>query len=245
MPILSRDEINFFKTNGYLIVRSVLDPALMAQTRDRLWASAPPELDRHNPATWMGAFANTYFTWKFREPGAEPLLISLLATDPTIWAIAEQLLGVGTLQTPERVRGIYSVFPEGDAPENPPLLHVDAHPFHLGVVGYIDDVEPGGGGFTVWPGSHIRFYNDFTTRYTFNATPEYAEDKAFFNAQPPVECHGQAGDVVFWHHRIGHSAGHNRGRRIRQAVLYDFKKLDLEASQDLPSGDDMWADWAI
>ena len=42
MPILSRDEINFFKTNGYLIVRSVLDPALMAQTRDGDRAALSP-----------------------------------------------------------------------------------------------------------------------------------------------------------------------------------------------------------
>jgi ectoine hydroxylase-related dioxygenase (phytanoyl-CoA dioxygenase family) len=113
------------------------------------------------------------------------------------------------------------------------------------VVGYIDDVEPGGGGFTVWPGSHAKFYQDFTTRYTFNPTAEYALDREAYNCQQPAECHGQAGDVVFWHHRIGHSAGHNRSGRIRQAVLADFKKHDLAARQDLPPGDDMWVDWAV
>ncbi|MDE0025176.1 MAG: phytanoyl-CoA dioxygenase family protein, partial [Spirochaetaceae bacterium] len=51
---------------------------------------------------------------------------------------------------------------------------------------------------------------------------------------PPVECHGKAGDVVFWHHRLGHMAGHNYSSRIRQAVLYDYCKRDLEQVQDQP-----------
>lgn len=242
---LSSDEIAFFKQEGYVVKRGVLDPALMACAQDQLWAGAPPRLNRHQPETWVGAFAEDRFTWKYREPGHEPWMIELLATNPSIQAMAEQLLGSGTLQTPERVRGIYCIFPAGDAPAPPVRLHVDQHPFHLGVVGYIDDVAPGGGGFTVWPGSHRKFYYDFTTRYTFNATANYATDRDYYNSQPPTECPGQAGGIIFWHHRIGHSAGYNRTNRIRQAVLYDFKKNDLVATQDLPPAADMWEDWAI
>ncbi|MCB0090781.1 MAG: phytanoyl-CoA dioxygenase family protein, partial [Caldilineaceae bacterium] len=63
--------------------------------------------------------------------------------------------------------------------------------------------------------------------------------------QPHVDCHGNAGDVVFWHHRLGHSAGHNRSRQIRQAVLFDFKKKDLAEIQESTPPEDMWEDWAI
>jgi hypothetical protein len=240
---LSEQEIAFFAENGYLIKRAVLDPDLMAQARDRLWADAPPELKRDDPATWVGAFAQTRGTWKHREPGGEPWMVDLLARNPTIRGVAEQLLGQGTLQEAERVRGIYCIFPEGDTPEHPMRLHVDRHPFHLSVVGYIDDVPPGGGGFTVWPGSHRRFYHTFKTRYTFQPTDAYVPERDAMNQLPPADCHGQAGDVVFWHHRLGHSGGHNRSKQIRQAVLYDFLKTDLETTQDLPSRDDMWRDW--
>ena len=34
--------------------------------------------------------------------------------------------------------------------------------------------------------------------------------------------------VVFWHHRVGHSASKNRSNVIRQAVLYDFRHKKLE-----------------
>jgi hypothetical protein len=245
MTRLNDEEIAFFKREGYLIKRGLLDPTLMARAQDQVWVAAPPELDRHNPDTWVGAFAQERFTWKYREPGSEAWMVELLPANPAVWAIAEQLLGEGSLQPPDRVRGIYLVFPEGDTPKRPVRLHVDQHPFHLSAVGYIDDVEPDGGGFTVWPGSHQKFYQDFTTRYTFNPTAEYEADRAFYNSQTPTECHGRAGDVVFWHHRIGHSAGFNRRSRIRQAVLADFKKKDLAETQDLPLASDMWSDWAV
>lgn len=251
---VSQDEIEFFKENGYLIKRGILDTELMERARERLWQGAPPTLKRDDPDTWVGPFPESTddpnsvwydFTWKFREPGSEDWMVQLLAKNEIVWGTAEQLLGQGTLEEPEQIRGIYCMMPEGNAPERPYRCHVDRHPFHLGVVGYIDRVAPNGGGFTVWPGSHRTFYHDFETRYTFNPTQQAQADIQRINEQPPMDCHGDAGDVVFWHHRIGHSAGHNRTRQIRQAVLYDFKKRDLEETQDQPPGDDMWIDWAI
>lgn len=239
---LSPEEIIFFAENGYLIKRSVLNPDLMAQARECWWAAAPPELNRNDPDTWVGAFKETRWTLKYRDQQEEPWLVQMMAKDPAVRRMAVQLLG-DDLQEATKVRGIYCVFPEGDAPKRPPYCHVDQHPFHLGVVGYIDEVPPGGGGFTVWPGTHKQFYHTFKTRYSFEPTKRYKAVRDSVLALEPVETFGQAGDIVFWHHRIAHSAGHNRSRQIRQAVLYDFKKNDLAETQDQPPHDDMWLDW--
>jgi ectoine hydroxylase-related dioxygenase (phytanoyl-CoA dioxygenase family) len=157
--------------------------------------------------------------------------------------MAEQLLGEGMLEEPERIRGIYCILPEGDAPEKAYHCHVDRHPFHLGLVGYIDDVPPQGGGFSVWPGSHKKFYYDFHSQYQHQPNEQYENDIAYFSEQPYVDCYGKAGDIIFWHHRLGHSAGHNRSRQIRQAVLYDFKRKDLADRLDTPPQENMWQDW--
>merc|ERR1712100_879685 len=63
-----------------------------------------------------------------------------------------------------------------------------------------------------------------------------------------------SGDVVFWHHRVGHSASKNRSSVIRQAVLYDFCHKKLAEEVRLKEGDvpdpktapppDMWRDWS-
>lgn len=247
---LNETDIHFFKREGYLIKRGVLDPALMAQARERLWANLPPPMVRHDPKTWVGPFAAAHddhgdsrhgYEWKLRAPGREAWMIRLLATDPNVWGMVEQLLGAGTLTTPEGIRGIYCVLPEGETPERTVNCHTDAHPFHLGIVGYIDDVEPHGGGFIVWPGSHRAFYHDFIYRYANERTDAYEIHRKAIETEPYVVCHGQAGDIVFWHHRLGHSVGHNRSDRLRLAVLYDYCKKDIDTS--LLTGSDLWVDW--
>ena len=151
---LSEDEIRFFKANGYLIKRGVLDPGLMARARDRLWEGAPASMKRADPDSWVGPIQakeesedplnrRKGFRWQFREPGSESFMIRLLATDPNVWEFAEDLLGKGQLQKPKGIRGIYCTLPSGD-PDPGTLVggcHVDAHPFHLGVVGYSEKVR--------------------------------------------------------------------------------------------------------
>ena len=255
MKRLSEDDVRFFKREGYLIKRQVMDPDLTAQARKCLWDGAPPRLREDHPDSWIGPFPKEEesrdgsnnrggFSWKYRKPGDEEWMIKMLATDPTIWGWAEQLLGKGTLAQPDRIRGIYCRMPEGDYPEAPLTCHTDGHPFHLGVVGLIDLVPPNGGAFTVWPRSHRKFFYSFTCRYSHVRAEGYEKVVEYFNGQPSVDCHGEAGDIVFWHHRMAHMARPNRSRQIRKAVLFDFSKRDLESTKDAPVPEDMWIDWS-
>ena len=252
---LTTEEMRFFKRHGYLIKRSVLDPDLTARARARLWDGAPPSRKRDDPDTWIGPFAEEEesadrsnarrgFRWNFREPGGEEWMVRLLPQNPDIWAMAEQLLGAGELIEHDRIRGIYCTLPYGDHPSPPLTCHCDGHAFHLGVVGYIDRVPPGGGSFMVWPGSHTAFYPTFTSQYLRDKTEEYEQVRERFDQQTPVDTHGQAGDIVFWHHRLGHMASPNTSRQLRQAVLYDFVKTDIEQTQQEPPQEDMWRDWS-
>ncbi len=147
---LADEQVDFFRDNGYLVLPKVLDPELMAQTRDAWWDVAPPELKRDDPETWVGAFADSRYTFKYRDRSFERWMIDLLYGNPELQAVAKQLLGP-ELKVPERIRGIYCVFPDTDKQPRPAHFHVDAHAFNLGVVGYVDDVPPDGGGFTSGP----------------------------------------------------------------------------------------------
>ena len=253
---LTTDEMRFFKRKGYLIKRGVLDPGLMERARARLWDGAPPGRRRDDPDSWTGPWREDEenpesdnhrrgFRWNFREPGGEPWMVRLLATEPKVWAMAEQMLGEGRLVQPERIRGIYCTLPYGDHPPQALGCHTDGHPFHLGVVGYIDDVPPGGGSFMVWPESHRAFYPTFTSQYLRdNDEAAYEKVRTAFNERTPIDTHGRAGDIVFWHHRLGHMASPNTSRQLRQAVLYDFVKTDIDQTQQEPPQEDMWRDWS-
>lgn len=160
----------------------------------------------------------------------------------------------------EGARGVYCTLPYGDKPREPDACHTDGHPFQLGVVGLLDDTPEGGGAFKVWPGSHAQLYPTFTLRYdqpripyydhlpTFKGivhSPEYLQNIAELDGHAaPVECYGQAADIVFWHHRTAHMAGHNYSDVIRQAVLADFWTEQLDELRVTPPDGDMWRDWS-
>lgn len=257
MVTLTKEDICFFKTNGFLIKREVLDPQLMARARNEMWAGRPASMDVDDPDTWVGPIKPEEesddrtnfmrgFRWQYRKIGGEPYMTDLLPRNLSVRAMVEQLLGPDLVE-PQRIRGIYNTLPYGnrEIPERPPGCHVDAHPFHLGVVGYIDFVPPGGGAFTVWPKSHRTFYYDFHSQYRIEATDQYEKDLHYFREQGDyVDCHGGPGDIIFWHHRIGHTASPNRSGQIRKAVLYDFCKTELIHTQEEPPCENMWRDWS-
>ena len=160
----------------------------------------------------------------------------------------------------EGARGIYFTLPYGNKAREPDRAHTDGHPFQLGIVGLLSDVPVDGGAFKVWPGSHKRLYPTFQMQYDQPRIPYYSHlpsHKGIVHSEAyldelarlhedtqAVECSGRTGDVVFWHHRTAHMAGHNYTSVIRQAVLADFWKTELDQYRCDPPQANMWRDWS-
>ena len=97
-----------------------------------------------------------------------------------------------------RSRGIYGILPQPAGSERrkpgPEGCHSDAHPFHLGVMAYIDDVPPNGGGLRLWPGSHKRVFHTFERQHTSFRGEAYSEAMREVAAEiPAVDTYGPAG----------------------------------------------------
>ena len=169
---LSAEEVGSFVESGYLVRHDVLDPALCARARDALWeGNQVARLRRDAPESWVGPFSEgetcgeptnqrAGYRWQLRSIGRSELLLELLPRNPTVVAIADQLLGAGRYECGgdqgENTRGIYCTLPYGPAPRTSPIpaCHIDASlgsRNRLGCVCYIDDCAPLGGGFGVWP----------------------------------------------------------------------------------------------
>ena len=53
LAALSKEDIQQFITNGFLVKRKILDPKLCAAARDRLWeGNSSSHLRRDDPKTW-------------------------------------------------------------------------------------------------------------------------------------------------------------------------------------------------
>ena len=105
----------------------------------------------------------------------------------------------------------------------------------------------------MWPGTH-RIIHDLL-RHTEGLARNEAYKRRIieFNADPRVEGHGAAGDVLFWHRLLAHTAGWNRSPRIqlREAVLCDYKKRadgcsERGGTDPAPDGrlEELWQGWS-
>ena len=137
--IVSDAEIEFFKENGFLFKRHLIDREATADALDRAWQSltetVPPaegsswQLQRDNPETWRtpqwstlppadssGPFEGRQRTAvhgrtvKMHEIGDQQYLLNLVPNNPKIREIARSLLA-DNLKRSERTRGVYALFP--------------------------------------------------------------------------------------------------------------------------------------
>lgn len=266
--LLDAAEMAHFKRQGYVVKRQILDPALMSRAREAMSRHFAAQQASDKWEEWMGFRSSVPVDDK-------PWLVEMLPKNPSVYGIVEQLLGKGMVApVGNRVRGLNCNLPLGAGAPHPEAtatsaggqgvridqLHADAHAFNLGVVAYFDDVVKGGGGFTVAPQSHRRLWNTFELAYDTlqRAASEFATEgqhhsQAYHQVREAmhrelsggVEITGAAGTVIFWHHRLLHGAGTNRGVRIRAACLHDFHRTDLQQCRErVPSATDMWRDWS-
>jgi hypothetical protein len=173
-------------------------------------------------------------------------------------------------------RGVYANFPpaEMSAQEREAAARADARAtkkgkgahadgwdgdrWRLGVITTLDDIHPGGGAFTVWPGSHRRlgtFTHGISEGKQYGGTGTGANVQAEIEKikvdTEPVECWGPRGSVIFWHSRMLHAAMRNTSTTIRSSVLYEYYKKEDPAIDNSPRAElargspvDMWSDWS-
>jgi hypothetical protein len=133
---LSAADISYFKANGFVVKRGLLDPAKLAFARSQVWDAiegkmpvvpgcpeqhmhlATPGVSRDDPATWAGAHCNhPEHGGGLRSLGHLPWMLDLVPNDPNVRAIAERMLG--DLRPSLRTRGVYTIFPSAERKSKP------------------------------------------------------------------------------------------------------------------------------
>jgi ectoine hydroxylase-related dioxygenase (phytanoyl-CoA dioxygenase family) len=252
---LSDEELRFFAANGYLVRHGVIPAELANFARRFAWSLCPRRFDRDAPESWRGRVRDSLSNrtlrrrrgcLKFRENiRNQDWLYELVAHNKVVHSTASALLG-DALEMPKYVRGLYSVFPSGLAQDKRPRPHTDGHPFLLGTTTYLNNVLPEGGGFTVWPGSHLNMRWAYEHAAGPGSTSDYHQRLyKMATMQRAVEITGDAGTVIFWHHRLAHCSNFNRSDHPRHAVMMDFGTDRMDRLVDQLTPIDPWRDWAI
>lgn len=249
MPLFTDRQKAEMKRNGFVVVDDVVDDETIEAAREVFWDGVPFERDDYE--TLVGRperFENAWDHIENPDPFAE--------INDQLFPYAEELAGEDTLDHPGEGIQVTPRFPNGEVregEEKPPLHrehgHIDGYGPHFDAhheVGYytvmaavyLDYVEPRGGGFTVWPGSHWyagEYYDEYHLESLVNnATLPACDDghwdrcESFAHQTDPLEIHGDAGTTVFWHQNLLHCGGINNSSRVRLSAIQRFQRPDAE-----------------
>jgi len=245
--MLTADEVEFFKQNGYVILRSAIAPVVIDTWRRAFWEMI--EADPDDRSSWR---KKPYVAEGFTLPEA-----AQFRNQPAVSEAVAQL-GGGRFRGDSGPPLVH--WPNGSNAWSPTQWgHVDGYPpsfwfpFMLAATAYAYDVESMGGAFTYWPQSHL------TTHKRFLANPEMIDGKwsrepdfdwssrnefTQLAPLPSREFTARAGDVILWHSFLVHTGSANIRNWPRVGMFARFWHEDQEAIKyEVP--ENLWKYWAV
>ena len=236
MTHFSNEEKEFFKKNGYIVKQNTISIQLIQQALEVVWQHI--DADRNQAESWINAGP------KGNLPCTDHPDIKSLINNSQQFSMAEELVGEGRLEV-ANYPFCKMIYPTGESDwQLPERGHMDGYirpghvdTFTLGITMNLNNVKHQGGGFTVWPGTHIIAAEYFKSHSLLDGKKAYGDQ-----LPQPVEIFGPPGTTCFWHHYLMHEASKNCQTEIRMATVSRLRwKNTREIKFETP--DNMWQHW--
>ena len=245
--MLDAAQLDHFKAHGFVTLPGFVDTSTLDAWRDQFWSHVGA--DRDDTSTWPDDYV-------VKDFAVEPRLSALPAMESVVQQLGGGMFagGGGSML----VKWPAAPGTEWQAPGNG---HIDGYGpggwsggFMLAATTYLEDVQPRGGGFFYWPGSHLPVHD------YFRAHPEQIDGSfrdrddweqrtwgIFSDDCPnePVEFTGAAGDLILWHCYLCHTGSPNVNERPRLGVFSRWHRSDREEMKWDVGGEDLWKYWAV
>ncbi len=232
MPLLTEEDVAFFRVTGYVVKRAAVEAELITRCREQVWDNLPESPDR--PDEWPDG--KHFSSYANMDPWAQSGPMRELAEHESLAGVARQLLGEDI--KPPHAGSVLLRFPSRDTPYRPPTVgHLDntcGHSFNT--ITLLDTVLRRGGGFTVWPGSHMMCHEYFRHH---DVRAKLRGGVLPWPYGTGIEFTGEPGDVCHIHPWMIHTVGHNVNDTLRMvAQIGYFRQTLKEDFDDIP--DDLW-----
>jgi hypothetical protein len=263
MSLLTEAQRREFKRAGFLVCDDILDDETVTEAREAVEADPIPEswdhleemidtpdedlpldVEGRNVKMHSGDFKMTYDDDVFRR------------IRERLYPYAEELVGEGRLEPPGETGRIVLRFSQKDTLTTPGSEQAGDINSHIdgvnvgssmptfGAAIYLDRIQPRGGGFTVWPGSHHlvgKYYREEAGDIyagdggipALSPDGTWAEDRQLSEQFDPIEVHGDPGTVVLWHGHMEHTGGINLSPGSVRMGLFDRFDLREDVYDDI------------
>jgi ectoine hydroxylase-related dioxygenase (phytanoyl-CoA dioxygenase family) len=223
MAWLTNDHLRQFASDGYLVLRDVVDESLLAAADAEIDVFlAETALDESDRAPGQHAWVPP----RSRLPRCE----DILRKSPAL-TIAQELVSPNAIDHAfDHIQVATTVPSWSHIPGGP---HIDGHgpgqdPPHsftmlVGVL-LTDQREPQSGNLWVWPGSHLdheRLFHERGTKILQRTSGHVSLlDPPAVLQRPSLPIYGRRGDLVLAHFLLGHNKGGNTARHVRRTIYY-------------------------
>ena len=236
-PPLSEEDLRFWKENGYVVAREVVNIENCRAAEKAIWEFA--EMDPDDPETWypdppVGITKEIYqhqALWDNRQ-------------HPRLHQAFSQIWGTEKLSVS---RDRASINP----PERPgyeyrgPWLHWDLKikeipPLEkIGVQGilYLTDTAANQGAFSCLPGFHLKVH-EWLRSLPEDADPHEVVREEFGDQAVTIE--GGAGDLVIWHTALPHGSSPNSAEVPRIGQYITMSPVRREPSEESRAESESW-----
>lgn len=218
--LLSESQLNFWRSEGYLVIPHVLTAEQCAATRDFIWQQLGA--NEQEPATWYQAheFMQKIMLQLFRHPQ-----LDANRQVPKIRQVFEQLWQrTDLVMTTDRV--------SFNPPETPtwrfpgPDMHWDMPlqlPVEFGTQGliYLTDTSVDQGAFSCVPGFHLKIEEWLRSQSKSDIELQQQD----WSRWPVKPIAAKAGDLIIWHHALPHGASPNRAKLPRMVQYINMYPL--------------------
>ena len=245
--ILTPEQVDFFKLNGYVILKNFIEVETIENWRDQIWQHLKADLS--DPNGWP----NSYVIDGFKVEPENQIFGQL----PQVRQVVDQL-GGGLFNGGGG--GVLAHWPQEENEHQwklPNNGHIDGYGpngwsggFMLGATTYMYNVESKGGAFVYWPKSHLSTHEYFLDHPThIDGSFRNKEGwgwEIFSDRSPEGPCQftAQAGDVIFWHCFLCHTGSANVRQLPRFGVFARwFYKEKEKMRYEIPA--DLWKYWSI
>lgn len=218
--LLSESQLNFWRSEGYLVVPQVLSADQCAQAREFIWQQLGA--NEQDPTTWYQshAFMQKIMLQLFRHPQ-----LDANRQEPKIRQVFEQLWQrTDLVMTTDRVS--FNP-PETKTWRFPgPSLHWDM-PLQLPVkfatqgLIYLTDTSAEQGAFCCVPGFHLKIEEWLRSQNKSDIELQQQD----WSRWPVKPIAAKAGDLIIWHHALPHGASPNRAKLPRMVQYINMYPL--------------------
>ncbi|MFB6135608.1 MAG: phytanoyl-CoA dioxygenase family protein [Halobacteriaceae archaeon] len=221
-----------FKQNGFVVVEDAIDEELVDHLREAVWDAV--DVDRDDVSLLEAENRVSFWDEALDEEPFDEL-------NRQAHEYATELVGDSLAEPGDRTQ-LALRFPNGEVSDGDRPSdhggHVDGYgpgfnsdgevrSFTVASAVYLEDVLPRGGGFTVWPGSHWRAAEYFST-HALETLGHAHGSHVPADLDDHFEISGDAGTLVLWHNKLTHTGGVNRSPNVRMSAITRFSREDID-----------------